>query len=307
VRTRLQPWQLALLVIALCAAALLFTRWRTGRELTARNLVQYLPPDRSVHVYIDIAALRGGGLIDLLAGSKAEEEPDYRRFVEQTGFDYRSDLDAVAAAFLGSDVYMVLRGHFDWKRLKEYALAQGGECRNAVCSMPGSAPERNISYYPIRSDVLGLAVAREQQGTNMIGPEQWKNPPPLPPEPVWISAPSYMFTDVSGLPAGTHSFLSPLAQAQEVTFAIGPQGPRFQIRAEAVCASPQAAADLANQLTSTTDLLRKMIAREHMTPNPRDLSGVLVGGSFEHQDRKVTGVWPVERGAIEALAAGQGH
>ena len=64
-RTRLQPWQLALLVIALCAAALLFTRWRTGRELTARNLVQYLPPDRSVHVYIDIAALRGGGLIDL--------------------------------------------------------------------------------------------------------------------------------------------------------------------------------------------------------------------------------------------------
>jgi len=279
--------------------------WRASRELNARNLVQYLPPERTAHVYIDVAALRAGGLVDLVAGSKADEEPDYRRFVEQTGFDYRSDLDAVAAGFVHGDVYMVLRGHFDWKRLKEYAIEQGGSCRNTVCAMQASSAGRHISYYPIRTGVLALAVSQEERGVDMISPDQWKDPPPLPPEPVWISVPAYMFADVSGLPAGTHSFLTPLAQSEGVTFAIGPRGPRFQLRAEVVCASPQAAADLAAQLTSTTDLLRKMIVREHLTPNPSDLSGVLVSGTFDHQDRKVTGVWPVERAAIEALTSGQ--
>jgi hypothetical protein len=305
VRYRFQPWQLAVLVIALSGGALLFAHWRASRQLTPLQMVQYLPPDRAAHVYIDVASLRGIGLLDMLAGSKDEEVLDYRHFVDQTGFDYRTDLDAVAGAFLHGDSYMVLRGHFDWKRLKEYALAQGGMCRNTVCAMPGSSPERHISFYPIRSDVLALAVSKEDRGVDMISADQWKNPPPLPLEPVWVSIPSYMFTDVSGMPAGTHSFLTPLALAQQVTFAIGQLGSRFQLRAEVVCASPEAAAELASQLTATTDLLRRMITREHMTPSPRDLSGVLVAGSFNHQDRNVTGIWPVERGAIEALAAGQ--
>lgn len=304
-RYRFQPWQLALLVILLCGGTLTLMHWRASRALSVANLVQFLPADRAAHVYIDVAALRGSGLLDLLAGSKAEEEPDYRRFVEQTGFDYRSDLDAIAAAFLSGDAYMVLRGHFDWKRLKEYALAQEGTCRNTICTMPGSSPDRHISFYPIRSDVLALAVSKQERGVDAISAGQWKNPSSLPPEPVWISVPSYMFQDVSGMPSGTHSFLTPLAQAQEVMFAIGQQGARFQIRAEVVCASPQAANDLANQLMSATDLLRKMIARDHLTPNPRDLSAVLVAGSFEHKDRKVTGTWPIERGALEALSAGQ--
>ena len=53
-----------------------------------------LPADRATLVYIDTDALRKSGLLDLLAGSKAAEEADYRKFVEQTGFDYRTDLDA---------------------------------------------------------------------------------------------------------------------------------------------------------------------------------------------------------------------
>ena len=42
-----------------------------------------------------------------------------------------------------------------------------------------------------------------------------------------------------------------------------------------------------------------------MTPNPRDLSGVLVAGKFQQQNALVTGTWPLERGFVEALAAGQ--
>ena len=303
---RFQPWQLALLVVLFCVAAVALIHWRNvSRVVSAADMVEYLPPDRAAHVYIDVSALRNTGLLDLLAGSKAAEEPDYTRFVEQTGFDYRSDLDAVAAAFLRGNSYMVLRGRFDWKRLNGYARGQEGSCLNGICTMPASDPERHISFYPIKSDILAMAVSSEERGTDMIGPKQWRNPPSLPAEPVWISVPAFMFADVSSLPSGTHSFFTPLAQSQGVTFAVGPRDQQLQVRLEVVCANPEAAAALSRQLTSTTDLLKKMIARENMSPNPRDLSGVLTAGNFQQQDRRVTGAWMIERGFVEALASGR--
>ncbi len=305
-RFRFQPWQLALLVVALCAAAVGVEQWRRSRHpYGAAELIQCLPPDATAHVYIDVSTLRRSGLLDLLAGSKAVEEADYRQFVEQTGFDYRTDLDSIAAAFLRSSVYFTLRGRFGWKRLSDYARAQGGQCRNGVCRMPGSRPERNISFYPLTPDVLAFSVSAEERGVNVISPGQWKKPPVLPPEPVWISAPSFAFSDVSSFPTGTHAFLSPLAQAQRVIFAVGQQGERLQVRLEVLCNSAEAAAELVKQLTSTTDLLKSMLARDHLTPNPRDLSGVLTAGTFRQQDARVAGVWPIERGFVAALASGQ--
>ena len=293
------------MLIVFCAGVLAFTYWRSQRHFDAVSLIESLPPYQATHVYVAVGALRDSGVLDLLAGSKAEEEPDYRAFVEQTGFDYRSDLDAVAAAFFHGGSYFTIRGHFDWKKLTAYARAQGGDCRNAVCSMAASDKLRHISFFPLSSDVLALAVTTEERGVTMIGPNQWKTPPKLPQEPVWISAPSFMFSDPKDLPAGAQAFLSPLAQAQQVVFAIGPDGQRLRIRLEVSCATPESAAALAKQLTSTTDLLKKMLEREKMTPNPRDLSGVLVAGTFQQEDKRVTGTWPVERGFIEALASGK--
>ncbi len=305
-RYRFQPWQLALVVILLCGAGLIFTaRYYSSRIINATDLVEYLPQDQAVHVYIDVNLLRNAGLLDLLAGSKAAEEADYRSFIEQTGFDYRTDLDAAAAAFIHGDFYLVARGRFQWKRLNEYARQQGGTCRNIVCIMPASAPGRHISFYAVRSNILALAVSNEERGVDMIGPKQWRNPPSLPADPVWISAPSYMFSDAEIFPAGTHGFLSPLAQAKGVTFAVGPRDRQFQISLEVICATPEAASALTAQLTSTTDLLRKMIEREHMTPNPRDLSGVLTAGKFQQQAAVVVGAWPIDRTFFESLAAGK--
>lgn len=294
-----------MLLIVFCAGVLGTVYWRYSRTMGAAALVECLPPDDAAHVYLNIAALRAGGILDLLAGSKAAEEPDYSRFVDQTGFDYRTDMDEVAAAFLHGSVYLVVRGHFDWKKLNRYAESQGGSCLNTVCEMPASEPNRHISFYPIRSNILALAVSYEQRGVNMIGPSQWRNPPQLPPEPVWISAPPFVFADVKDLPEGTHAFLSPLALAQKTIFAIGPDGNQFHIRVEVQCSSADAAAALAQQLTNSTDLLKKMLARDHMTPNPRDLSSVLAGGKFEQHDLRVTGTWPMDRGFVEALASGE--
>ena len=306
VRLRFRLWQLAVLAVLLCGAAVGVIRWRRASQpFNAVGLLAALPANGATLFYIDADALRRSGILDLLAGSKAAEEPDYRKFVEQTGFDYRTDVDAVAAAFVDGDTYLTVRGRFQWKLLSSYARSQGGECRDTLCSMPASDKDRHVSFYPLKTNVLALSVSARPRGAEMIGANQWKNPPALPPEPVWISVPSPVFSKPGLFPAGTRAFLSPLAQTRNVTFAMGPQGDRLQLRLEVACASPGAAAEMVQQFSSATDLLKKMIQRDHLTPNPRDLSGVLVAGSFQQQDARVIGTWPVERGFITALASGQ--
>ncbi len=303
-RFRLQVW-LSVTGTLLCAGALVVAYFRTPKNFDAISMIQCLPPDQATHMYIDVSALRGAGVMGLVAGTKTEEEPDYRRFVEQTGFDYRNDLEAIAAAFFHGGSYFTVRGRFDWKKLSEYAKSQAGDCQASVCSMPASDRGRYISFYPLSSNVLAMAVSTEQRGVNMIAPGQWKSPPALPPDPVWISAPAFAFSDVKNLPAGAQAFLSPLAQAERVVFAVGPDGPRFRIHVDASCATLDSAAAVAKKMNDTTDLLKKMLEREKMTPNPRDLSGVLVAGSFEQQDKRVVGNWPVERGFLESFASGK--
>ena len=262
-----------------------------------------LPADGATLVAIDTDALRKSGLLGLVAGSKTPEEADYRKFVEQTGFDYRTDLDAVAAAFVDGRVYTALRGRFQWAKLAAYAQSQGGECRDSVCSMPGSSAERNISFYEVTSNVLALAVSPDPRAVTTVGPGSRKILTPV--DPLWISVPAAVFNRLDAFPDGTRAFLSPLARAEKITFAAGPQGERLQLRLEVLCMTPEAAADLAKQLSGVTGLLKDMIGRAHMTPNPRDLSGVLVAGRFEQRAATVIGTWPIERGFVEALASGQ--
>jgi len=307
VRLRLRPWQLSILVVALCVAAVGVVRWvRVSQPYDAARMLGDLPADKKATlVYIDTGLLRNSGMLDLLAGSKAAEEPDYRKFVELTGFDYRTDLDAVAAALVDNHVYVTLRGRFQWKQLTEYAESQGGECHYSLCNMPGSTPDRSISFYPLKSDVLALAVSSDPRAVTNIGPGGPKMMLPMPLEPVWVSVPTAAFSHLDAFPDGTRELLRPLAGAEKVTFAAGPQGDRLQVRLEVACLTPDAAADLLKQLSAVTGMLKSMIERQHMTPNPRELSGVLVAGSFQQRQATVIATWPVERAFVEALAAGQ--
>lgn len=303
---RLKPWQLAGAAILLCVAVVATVRWmRVSRPYDAARLLATLPSDRATLLYLDTGLLRASGILDLLAGSKAAEESDYRKFVEQTGFDYRTDLDAVAAAFVNNSVYLTLRGRFQWKQLTGYAEAQGGECHYSVCTMQGSSLDRNISFFPLTNTVLALAVSPQPRAVLDITPETQKLHPAVPVEPVWMSFPPSAFGKLNTFPAGTRAFISPLASARRVIFAAGPKGGRLELRVEVACPTSAAAEELTRQLEGTTDLLRRMIQRDHMTPNPNDLSGLLVAGTFQHKQDLVIGSWPVERGFVEALAAGQ--
>jgi len=305
-------------LVLLCAAAVGLLEWRRSQRYDASRLMQSLPVEGAVKMFINIEQLRDSGLLDVLAGPKTVEDPDYRHFADEIGFDYRADLDAVAAAFVHGDFYAAARGHFDWKRLNEYAVAQQGKCSNGICSIPGGQLDRMISFYPLSTEVLALAVSDNAQGVAMIAPPRGKNGITVPPAAFWISAPGADFKDLKNLPAGTQSFLTPLSQAREAAFSVqpasapGPSPPSpggsnstFEIRMDVACTSPDAAAALAKVLTSTTEVLRRMIQQGGSAPKRSDLAAALVSGRFETHDSNVTGFWPMDRRVIESLVSDQ--
>ena len=291
-------------VVALSCAFVGVVRWRKNSvRYDAAQMIAVLPGGRATVFYADVDALRKAGILDLLAGSKAAEEADYQKFVEETGFEYRTDLDSVAASFVNGASYFTVRGRFRWKQLAEYAQAQGGECRYAICSLPGSSLGRNISFYPLQPNVLALAVTPEPNGVNAISPVSDVKASPLAPEPLWISAPSSALTGPGVLPAGVQALLGPVARAERITVAVGPHGERAQLRLSVVCKSPEDARAVKGELSSATDVLRAASLADRPAPGQLDWAGFLRGGAFSQAGLEVTGTWPLERSFLQALVS----
>lgn len=269
-------------------------------------MIACLPRANSpVYLYIDVDALRRSGILELIAGSRATEELEYRQFVADTRFDYRRDLDRVAASFARDEIYLVLQGRFDWKALIKYARGRGGRCRFSFCDMPSSRPDRSISFFPLSTSTLAMAVSADLNAASAVSmPRPPVATPVPPPQPVWVSFPSTALRNRQDLPAGARNFVAALAAAEKVNFSIGPHDDRLDLQMDAICSSAEIATTIANQLEGLTDVFRKLLARESATPNPRDLSGLLAGGMFRHEDRRVYGSWPMQRAFLEALAGG---
>ncbi|MGH9664989.1 MAG: hypothetical protein ACRD9L_11245, partial [Bryobacteraceae bacterium] len=292
---------LVLLCLGVLAA---FYYWHERRITTPEAMVACLPPRDATLVYVDVCALRRAGILDLLAGSKATEDLEYKSFVQATGFDYRRDLDSVAAAFAPDGTYLVVKGRFDWKNLNRYAQAQGGRCINGFCATPGSAPERRGSFYALKPNTMALAFGRDEFAAGIITSRGRQPGDPLPQQPIWVSVPGAALRRATDLPAGTHSFATALASADKIVFSAGPEQDHLQVQMTVNCATPDAAAQLGLRLDNVTDLLRKMVTRENQTPNTSDLSGVLAAGTFQTIGSTVFGRWPVERAFLDSLAEG---
>ena len=297
---------LIIMVASLCGLAVWgVARFRYHSLRTTADWLQRLPTQDAVVFYIDFAALRRGGVLQMLAGSKVAEEPEYKVFVMKTGFDYTRDLDAVMACFTPRAKYLVVKGRFDWNSLGSYAREQGGACRDALCRMSGSTPERKISFFPLRPDLMGLAVGPDDSAAiDLEDTAARRRALEMPDAPVWISIPPALLKTGSDMPAGTRMFAHTMEDADDVSIAMAPSGNRFEARLSVQCRSERQAAALAAQLESITAMLRDMIAREHQVPNPRDLSGVLTSGTFNHLGTRVLGSWPLQQGFVEGLLGG---
>jgi len=274
--------------------------WFHSRPYGAAQLVQMLPPDHSSYVYIDVNALRSLGILDLLAGAKSLEEADYEKFVKDTGFNYRTDLDSVGVAFREGEVYYAAQGRFNWAKLEAYAPAHGGKCERFMCTVAGSEPGRNVTYYMPRTGILGVAVSKTSTAGDMVAPGTWRTPPRIENAGVWVSVLPEVLSDLSKLPAASRLFLAPLAQAKSAIFILsGAQGNKdsFELRMRATAKDAAAANQFATQYKDLTTGLSKMLKND-----AGDLGAVLAGGQFSTKDADVMGTWPVSRSLLQALA-----
>ena len=297
-------WLIVVGIAAVCGASVWGVAWYRSRALTTAALLGRLPAQGALVAYIDFSELRRGGILQLLDGSKAGEDPEYQSFVRQTQFDYKKDLDAAIVAFGPTGRYLLLKGRFDWKSLRAYVESQNGKCTNAFCRMAGSTPERRISFFPLRSNLMALAVSPDESAALRLEDAVSGPDPQVPAAPVWLSIPTSALKTGDNLPAGTREFARGMERAETVTLAFAPEGRGLAARLDVGCRDERDAADLASQLMRTTSLLRETMERERQKPNPADLSGVLTSGTFRNEGRRVLGYWPIEPVFVQTVLGG---
>jgi hypothetical protein len=315
VRARIQAWQVVtVLAFAGAIASIVIPSvvipwlWPSLATQVGRpnpvDLVASLPAANATVVYIDVDALRRSGILNLLAGSKAAEEADYQQFVNETQFDYARDLNAVAAAFKDGQVYFALYGRFHWKSLNEYVAHQGGSCHDNFCVLAGSQPKRRISFYPLESNVMAMAVAPDDFAAYQIKRQAGQLPIPPPNQPLWALVPAAALKNADALPDGAKPYLAALQNTDQILFSVGPSADHLQLDVHVTCKDAAAASALLGNLEGATKALRQWTGQSHQSANPADLTSLLVAGAFRRDDRHVYGQWPIPKAFVDAIAGG---
>lgn len=304
-RFRFHPWHLATGLVLVCAVILAAAYWlRFNSGSSAGELAGFLPEEHATLLYIDVASLRAGGFLDLFSGSPAARDPEYRQFVSRTQFDYTTDLDALAASFRGRERFLVLRGRFNWQALISYVSQQGGSCGKSLCQLEGSVPDRRISFYPLRRDLMALAVSPDPLAAYQIRKGAQATLATFPPEPAWLMIPSTALQGAGAAPDRVRPFVEALRGAQQIEFAVSAVQKDLRISASIRCDSPASASQIAMELVSAQASLRDLILRQHLQPGPTDLAGILLNGSIRDDGTRVEGRWPVPHEFLAAVASG---
>jgi hypothetical protein len=204
-------------------------------------------------------------------------------------------------SFTPSGKYMLLKGRFDWKSLHNYAIEQGGSCMTSTCKMAGSTADRHISFFPVQSGLMALAISPEDTAAVHLTERPSGPPAEVPNTPIWLTVPGALLKSGDILPSGTRMFAHGMEKAEKLTLTFAPEGDRMAARLEVRCRNEQDAVEVSSQLAAATLTLRQMLEREHQKPGPADLAGVLAAGSFRSEGQTVYGYWPIERVFIETI------
>ena len=293
---------LGIVVVAvLLGGAAVWLKWREARQFgETRTLLSRFPAEEAVVVSVDFAAVRGAGL---LSESKLPLEPEYKQFLDGTGFDYHRDLDSVTASFSRSGNFYIARGRFNWAKLRDYAARQGGSCYEQLCRMQGSTPERRISFLPLRDDVMALAVSTDDLAANRLTKTGEPITAQLPSAPMWVMVPGSALHEAAAFPPGMRLMLSALTSADRLVVTVGLSGTGLAAKLEATCRTKDDAHVLASQLRTVTATLKEALLRDKAAQSD-ELVKVLVGGTFDDNGAKVEGQWPFSKALIASLTNG---
>jgi hypothetical protein len=306
VKFKPQPWQLIVLIAVVCGLSIGGMVWYHSTTLTPEALLKRMPSSDSLVMWVDFAALRRAGFLQLLAGAKSAEDPEYQSFVYATRFDYMNDLDSALVSFPRSGgSYFLASGRFDWKSLRAYVTREHGQCVNSICRVIGSTPDRHISFLPLRHDLMAMAVSTDEYAVNDLAVARPGPYPAMPEGLVWLRFPGSLPKTAGNLPAGLGSFARIVENAPSVTLSFVPDGNRLSAKLEILCRAAQEANDLAGQLAATTEMARSLFAREHQTPSPADFSGIVTSGVLRTEGPRLLGAWPIERAFVQNLLGTQ--
>jgi len=306
-RLKLPPWAFLLLVGAVVAAVLfVIDSYRHRFVRSNADLVHLLPRGDSTVLFANFSLLRRAGMMDSLAGARPSEAPEYNQFVRETRFDYKKNIDAIAAAANDGRIFFVARGRFDWDALRNYVRGQGGSClRNTFCRIPTSQPGRWASLVEIQPNVIGLAVGKDISADQLLRGAGRRNGGVIPSAPVWVPISESLLKNPVDLPLPVRIFAITLQSADSVLVSLDAanveDSAAFEIRLDAACPNRVTAATIRQQLELQTKLLKLELSREHTQPNPADLTGLLTSGSFQVVNRNVIGTWPVRKELLKTL------
>jgi len=307
-RHRTTLWIVAA-ILALAGAAILSVvdvhRHRFVRS--SIDLVKQLPPGDFTRFYADLDALRKAGLLHLLTGASPVQEKDYQAFVRQTQFDYTRDLDAIAGASDGEQLFFLIRGRFEWDKFKQYAAARGGTCRSQSCAVPISKPGYWASLVRLQPGVAGLAISAHSAAADTLRrearqPEEADEAAPS--NPVWVKVSKRLLTKPEALPLAMRILAISLQSADRVILSLGPavgQEAAFSVELEADFPIEPGAETARAQLEIETKMLKLGLQRAHREPDAADLTGLLTAGTFQRVRKRVTGRWPVRRELLKTL------
>jgi hypothetical protein len=304
-RVRLKSaWIIAatgLLVAALLAGWYLF-RHRFVRS--DPDLFTLLPAGDATLCFVDVDKIRRAGMLNLFSGPQPELEGEYKIFIQQTGFNYARDIDAVVGWSDGEQILLVLRGRFDWTRLNQYASGHGGTCSGDLCRVPSGRPGKVLSFTSIQPDVLGLALSSDSSAAKILAPHGDRPPLAQRPDPAWMKLSRALLRDPTLLPLPLRIFAIAVQSADSVVLSLGPsaQGQdSLALRLEAGCPNVATAETIRNQLELQTRMLTLELTRERKEADRADLTGLLTAGAFQVVDRRVLGSWPLHEELLKSL------
>jgi hypothetical protein len=284
--------RIAVYLAALMAGslALYFLMVAPKRARDPQRLLTCLPAGGHPTLYIDVQTLREAGVLGKIAGPAGIEEADYKSFVAATGFDYKTSLDAATVYFAPQARLMVVRGRFDKAKLAAFAKGRGGRCVGELCTVEGSAPDRQVSWVTLDDDLLGVAVSADPLAATQLAKGS-RAPEPLPPAPVWLALPGSVLEAREGLPPGVSALLGSLSGASRATFTINATDKGAEVRLVAPFDDRLRAEASAKRMREATEALKTLMARSG-TPAPKSsLAAVLAAGSFRADQTRVEGLW----------------
>ena len=270
---------------------------------TRGEIVGLLPRGDHVTFFVDAAQVRRAGVFQSFGSAKIAQEPEYVDFVRQTGFDYTRDLDVLAGAVETGQIFFVARGHFDWTRLRAYAVQHGGACKDQFCSAPGSVSGRWVSFLRVDDEVMALAVGPDQSGAYVLSPRRDVVLQAAPDSPVWMNVPHSALQASGPMPTGLQILAQPVLQAEGVLLTISGdvvKPDQFVLEMKAQFKNAAEASTARSGLENRVALVKRSLSRDKRLV-PESLPAVVLSGTFRQSDREVIGHWNVSQKLLQTL------